>query len=261
MIVLTAFLTSCEDVIPVNLQDTAPRIVIEGNISNLVDSVSIYLHKSTDFFKPSGIVPVTGATVHISDPQGKSYLLTDDGDGKYTAGDFQAEYDELYSLDVTAEGKQYKAASRMPEPVKIDSLIFRKEPGDPRDNQIVLYIKDPAGIDNYYQVKLTRNDSLPENDNQFVLYSDKYFDGRSTNLAINIRRFGISHFERNDTVKVWLISLEKMIYDYYRVLHDITDKDNTLSGSTPSNPPNNLSNGALGYFTASSASEITVVVK
>jgi hypothetical protein len=114
---------------------------------------------------------------------------------------------------------------------------------------------------NYYQVKIYKNDTLLNTGNHFILYSDKYFDGKSTPITINGRRFGENSFASGDTARVQLISIEKIMYDYYQVLHDITEGEADLSSSAPSNPPNNISNGALGYFSATSIDEKTLVVK
>jgi hypothetical protein len=260
-VIAGALLHSCEDVITVNLKDAAPRLVVEGNINNLSDSVKVLLSRSTDYFKPTGIAPVTNATVTLTDSHGNSRILSNSNYGMYYTGDFHTKPDESYTLQVTFDGREYIANDAMPVLVKIDSLIVQKRPDHKDESQIVLYIKDPAGIANYYQVKIYKNDSLLNTGNHFILYSDKYFDGKSTPVIINARRFGETTFVSKDTVKVQLINLDKTMYDYYQVFRDITEGEANLSASTPSNPPNNLTNGALGYFSVTSIDEKTVVVK
>ena len=65
-------------------------------------------------------------------------------------------------------------------------------------------------------------------------------------------------FNSGDTIRVRLINIEKAMYDYYDVLRSITS-DQIFSASTPSNPPNNISNDGLGYFAAWSISEKTII--
>jgi hypothetical protein len=254
-------LQSCEDVITLNLKDTAPKLVVEGNINNLSDSVKILLHKSTDYFRPTGVGAVSNATVTVSDSRGNSYLLTNNSDGSYSAGNLNSMPDDSYTLHVNDGGAEYTASSTMPYLVKIDSMVIQKRPDRADESQIVLFIKDPPDIPNYYMVKVYKNDTLLNNDNHFILYSDKYFDGKSTPITINARRIGERSFVANDTVRVQLINLDKMMYDYYQVLRDITEGEADLSASTPSNPPNNISNGALGYFSARSINEKTEILK
>ena len=256
-----ALLVSCEDVINVKLQDASSRLVVEGRISNISDSVKIMLHKSTDYFSPKNIVSVINGTVSISDSQGNSYLVSNNLNGIYSVTNFIPKPGGSYTLNVTVDGVSYTASTVMPYLVKIDSLIIDKNPERPKENRINIIFKDPAGIPNYYQVKVFKNDTLLNNNNHIVLYSDKYFDGKAVIITINARRLDITRFEVNDTVKVQLINIDKMMYDYYQILHDITDEGNFILASSPSNPPNNLDNGALGYFTAMSVNEKSIIVK
>jgi hypothetical protein len=254
-----ALAVSCEDVINVKLQDASSRLVVEGRISNISDSVKIMLHKSTDYFSPKNIVSVTNGTVSISDSQGNSYLLSNNLNGIYSVTNLTPKPGGSYTLNLTADGVSYTASTVMPYLVKIDSLIIDKNPERPKENRINIIFKDPYGIPNYYQVKVFKNDSLLNN--HIALYSDKYIDGKAVIITINASRLNITRFEVNDTVKVQLINIDKMMYDYYQILRDITDEENFLSTSSPSNPPNNLDNGALGYFTALSVNEKTIIVK
>jgi hypothetical protein len=261
ILVFAPFLISCEDVIQVNLQNASPRLVVEGRISNLSDTVKIMLHRSTDYFTPTGIIAENNAIVTIRDSRDSVISLPDQGEGTYAVINFHARPGDQFTLNINAGGVNYEANTQMPVLVKIDSLAVIRHPQREHESQLVLYIKDPPGIPNYYQVKVYRNDSLLNNGNRFALYSDKYFDGKSTTITVNSRRFGTGEFTAGDTIRVQLVNIDKMMFDYFQVLHDITDGGEFLSASTPSNPPNNVSNGALGYFTAWAVSERTVVVK
>jgi hypothetical protein len=252
---------SCEDVIQVNLKDASPRLVVEGDISNLSDSVIVMLHRSTDFFKPGVIPAVTGASVTLMNEQGQSYTMQDNQNGTYSLGNFHASPGEGFTLQVIAGGQTCSAVTQMPDPVAIDSLSIQPQAGRNGRDRLLIYLRDPSGIPNYYQVKVFLHDSLLNDNNSFALYSDKYFNGKFTTIGINSGRLGMDRFPAGDTLRVQLISLEKDMYDYFQVLRDITESSNFLSATTPSNPPNNLTNGALGYFSAWAISEKTLVVK
>ena len=51
-----------------------------------------------------------------------------------------------------------------------------------------------------------------------------------------------------DSVSVQLQCIDENVYNYFRTLAQVLN-NSTLSTS-PANPPSNLSNGALGYFSA-----------
>lgn len=256
-----ALIVSCEDVINVALKDASPRLVIEGKITNLSDSVKVMLHKSTDYFTPKDIVSVSNGTVSLSDSKGNIYLLSNNQNGIYSTANIHALPGDIFTLDLTVDGIGYSGSSVMPGIVKIDTITVDNRPDRKKENRINIYAKDPAGIPNYYQIKVFKNDTLLNNNNQYILYSDKFYDGKSIIITINARRFDIPRFEPKDRIKVQLFNIDKTMYDYYQILHDITDEGNLLSASTPSNPPNNLSNGALGYFAAMSVSEKSITVK
>ena len=68
-------------------------------------------------------------------------------------------------------------------------------------------------------------------------------------------------FEKNDTMKVELLSIDKAAYDYFSTLADVLLSEDTgpVFSSIPDNPLTNISNGALGYFAAYSVRTQTVV--
>jgi hypothetical protein len=235
--------------------------VIEGSITNMSDSVFIMIHRSTDYFTPTAITSVNDAEVSIVDSAGITHNLVNIKDGAYVATGFQTKTGDVFNLIVNEGGTEYKATSKMPLLVNLESIFIDSNPNHPRENQLNLLINDPRGIANYYQVEVFQNDSLLNNGSHFILYSDKYFDGKSNYFAISGRRLGIDRFLPGDRIRVRLINIEKTMYDYFDVLHSITDEMHILSASTPSNPPGNIDNGALGYFAAWSISEKTIIMK
>jgi hypothetical protein len=58
---------------------------------------------------------------------------------------------------------------------------------------------------------------------------------------------------------VQLISLDSAVYEYYKTFTELV---NTNPGSAaPANPNSNLSNGALGYFSAWSSDTMSVIIR
>ena len=257
-------LFSCQDVIKVDLNNTSPQTVIEGSINNLSDTVIIALSKTTDYFNPQSITPITDAQVSISDTAGNIYQPTLTTHGFYYFFQLKGLPQNTYTLKVQANGATYSASSKMPNMVSIDSLnILKSEDGD-RENVLACYIKDPAGVKNYYRLRVFMNGTLltsKDSIEPISVLSDKYFDGRFTPLRMPSRRFGIDYFLPGDTLKVQLMSIDLLTYNYLRELRSITNTGRLTSTSTPDNPDNNISNGALGYFAAWAISEKTLIVK
>jgi hypothetical protein len=257
-------LSSCQDVINVSLNNAAPQMVIEGSLSSQPDTVKVVLSRTTDYFNPGNIVPVTDAVVSISDDRGNSYQPASSQGGTYAFPNMSGLPDVTYTLKVQSQGTTYVATSQMPKAVAIDSLKVLPATDGDNENVLYCYIHDPAGVKNYYRIIVYKNDSLLTNNSTvpIIIFTDKYFDGRNTPLTVPSRRFGIKLFLPSDTLKVQLLSIDRSSYEFFKELRDITNTGRFLgSTSTPDNPDNNISNGALGYFSAWSVSEKTLVVK
>ncbi len=64
---------------------------------------------------------------------------------------------------------------------------------------------------------------------------------------------------QNDTVLLKMYCVDKNIYNYFFTLAAVTGNNNFRSAS-PANPNSNISNGALGYFSAHTISQKKIVV-
>jgi len=262
VIVLTAvsvLFSSCQDVININLKNAAPQLVIEGSIDNLSDTVTVLLHRSTDYYEPTTIQSVNDATVALSDSSGNVYNFLRVNDGVYVVANIHGKPGGSFSLKVSEGNTTCTAEAKMPGLVRIDRLYLDKESDNPHEDRLNIQIMDPKGVDNYYQVEVFVNDTLLTTGERLLIYSDKFFDGTLSTINIGGRRLGIDQFHSGDRIRVRLKNIDKSMYNYYDVLRSITNTMEILSVSSPSNPPNNISGGALGYFAAWSISESMII--
>ena len=116
--------------------------------------------------------------------------------------------------------------------------------------EIHCFFKDPPEK-NFYRIKVFKNDSI--NTENYRLYDDQYTNGEETELRVvdkwrQATLTGLSFYR----------SIDKT-YGYYRTLEDLLFT-NPFFGSTPANPNNNLSNGALGYFGAYAVSSKNIII-
>ena len=86
-------LSSCTDVIELDVPSEAPRLVIEASINWEKETVGnnqrIKLSKSTPYFDTNGTEPVLGASVKImNDSKGVVCIFTDNSDGTYSTDSF-----------------------------------------------------------------------------------------------------------------------------------------------------------------------------
>ncbi len=76
LILLALFvMTSCEDVIDVDIENRDPELVMDGRITNKLEKCKIKLSTISPFFEDDFGAPVDDATVTLSDDQGNSFDL------------------------------------------------------------------------------------------------------------------------------------------------------------------------------------------
>jgi len=252
-ILVLLFLTACEKVINVDLNEAASRIVIEGLIDDGPGPYKVLLSESGSYFNQPTLPTVSGAIVIIADNTGITDTLTERAPGVYITSITRGIPGRIYTLTVLSDNIEYTGTSTMLNYVSIDSLnLIRTEThhfnlgggsGNETNVSIYCYFKDPPEK-NFYRLKVFSNDTT--NFERYRLFDDQYTNGEETELRVGYAVEG-------DTLKLELLSLDKSTYGYYRTLADLLHS-NPIFGSTPANPDTNLSNGALGYFGACAVS-------
>jgi hypothetical protein len=250
---------ACQKVINVDLNEAAPKIVIEGLITDKHGPYMLTLSKSGSYFNQPVLQTVTGAQVTITDDKDNVDSLKETAPGVYLTLNTKGFPGIKYTLKVIAENQEYDASSTMPSHVNIDSLrVFKSDAqrinfgGKPRNNprvEIHCFFKDPLEK-NFYRIKVFKNDSI-STDN-YRLFDDQYTNGEYTEIRVAFASAAANY-------RVELLSLDKSTYGYYRTLEDLLNT-NPFFGSTPANPDTDLSNGALGYFGACAVSTKSIVV-
>lgn len=268
-VLILIFLTSCEDVIDIELQNTTPQLVIESLITENISPVEVKITKSVDFYEPSEYDNISKAIVNISDSRGNSEQLTETVDGIYQSSQISGIPGVTYYLSVETGGITYTATSSMPEKVNLDSLEYELSETPRHIGYLVkLYFSDPAGIDNYYRIRIFENgEPFVDGEramNEIILWDDKIFDGKNVHIPC---KTGGKLFDVNDTITIQLESIGKETYQYYNTLKNAIAQGTSIVGKSmmegaaaPANPETNLNNGALGYFGAITVSEKTIII-
>jgi hypothetical protein len=258
LILLSFFLISCEEVIDVNLNNSSPKIVIEGKLCH--DSSYVKITKTTDYFEP-GIYPaVSGAAVTITPQNAAPIILQEISPGRYHSQTISPLQGIEYTLEVTAEGYGYSAKSVMPHFINIDSLSFEEvdKPVDDEDEgniRLSIHFTDTENIDDYCRLKIFRNGEAEPGS---FLYNGRLSDGKS----IHFERMPI-WYDWGDTAVVELYSIDYDVFNYFNTLSDVTagNRGNFISTEVPANPETNFSEDALGYFSAHAIDRDTLIIR
>lgn len=249
LILLCIFVSSCEQIIDVNLQQVSPKIVIEGCITNGKGPFIVKISQSQSYFNQSNFNGVEKATVEISDNKFKE-KLHDNGNGFYSTSQINGVAGKTYNLSVNLNGNNYTSSATLPSIVPIDTVYFEKGFLNKDSLNAFVQFNDPSGNENYYRIRVFRNNYFIAND--YNLVNDTYTDGQ-TMLAPVYR-----NFSRGDTVLFELYNLDRCTWKYYKGINDILQQGAGLQ--SPGNPPANISGGALGYFGAWGKSYFKIII-
>lgn len=249
-------LSSCERVIDVDLSDADPAIVIEGNIGDSPKMAEVKIAKTSSYFDDSPGEKLSGAKVTIENEDGSSFILTESEKGIYQSEEVPFQVGKRYRLKVELENELYEGYSVLNPRVRIDSLSYFYEEGFAFIDEgyvLKVYMADPPGVDNYYRLKVLKNGE-PRNSDNFFVFTDQYFDGQPVEISMRSMKF-----QPDDTVSAQLFAIDKNVFEFYSTFEDLMD---TNPGSAaPANPNTNLSNGALGYFSAWSSDKKSIIIK
>ncbi len=161
-------ISGCQKVINVDLNEAAPKIVIEGLVTDRRGSYTLTITKSGSYFNQPTLQTVSGAIATITDNLNFTDTLKESGPGIYYTQKLRGLPGETYNLKVIAEDAVYEGTSTMMSHVNIDSLKIVKsltqgfDFGANRNEdryEIHCFFKDPPEK-NYYRIRVFKNDSI-----------------------------------------------------------------------------------------------------
>ncbi|MAP54056.1 DUF4249 domain-containing protein [Altibacter sp.] len=260
---LLVTLSSCEDVIDVDLNESAPRFVIEANIFHFKEQdrnrVHVELSETTPFFNniPQ---PVTGASVIIIAEDGTQFNIEEaPSGGVYTMEGFPLVENSMYRIEITYNNEIYTATEQLE---LVPSLEFVEQLNDGgfsgEDIELKAFFNDPPNEENYYFFE-----GLSTRGNAYDTFNDQFFDGNQI-----FGFYSVEDLKANDQVTFYLHGVDKNFYNFMFVLlqqstdqsdgpfetQPATVRGNIVNTTTPNNFP-------LGYFRISEVSVLAYTVQ
>lgn len=257
--------SSCEDVIEVNLDTTAPKLVIDASIKwqkgTLGSEQTIKLSTTTDFYS-STIPVVSGATIFITDGNAIQYdFIEIPATGEYVCTNFNPEIRQSYTLSVIYDSQIYTATEALIEVPTIDSVEQNENGGfTGNEKEVKFFYQDNGLISNFYLEEYNSSfTTLPEYD----VIDDSFFQGN--------QMFGLytnENMKTDDTLQFTLHGISEGYYNFMNVLLGIAGSN---GGSPFQTPPatvrgnivnqTNFNNYALGYFRLSEIDTMSYTVQ
>ena len=278
MVVLAGVWAGCEDEIDVNLDEGEPLLVVDAWINDKQEDQVVLLWLTQSYFGRQSSQGVSGATVTITDNEGKAYTFTERNDGEYvwspTADDPSfGRVGNSYTLSVEARGDTYQAVSEMNRVPVIDSVTFSFEEETvffPDSYVAEFWAQDFEGAGDAYWIRTYKNGELLNMPGDINIafdagFSEGDFDGITflapIRLGINPNDEdedgnNLSPFWIGDSVFVEIYSITSDAWDFLNEVSIQTDRPGgfaELFADPLANVPTNIANmtgerGAVGFF-------------
>lgn len=173
-----ALLTSCSDVIDVDVQEADSRLVIEASLDwekgTIGNNQIIKLSESTPYFGTTTNTSVTNATVRVvNDDDASEFIFTHEGNGVYSTNSFVPVVNNSYTLEVVYNGETYTANETLTSVTDIIDINQSIEDGfDDEELEVNVVFNDPEDEENYYLFKFQKQGdlfpSLEDGNDEFV---------------------------------------------------------------------------------------------
>lgn len=264
-LILTFFMTSCQEVVMVNLTTQAPKLVIEAALKwqkgTDGKTQTIKLSTTTSFYSID-IPTVSGAQIIVRNSTNTPFIFTEASTpGEYVCNNFIPVLNEAYTLTVTLNGAVYTATETLKSVAPIEEVTQINNGGiTKKEIQLKTFFTDPAAETNYYLFQYTYKDDLYQN---LAASDDAFFQGN--------RFFSLSRKEKlkaGDQVTVTHYGVSKTYYNYLAILITISGGS---SGGPFQSPPatvrgnivntTNKDNYPLGFFSVSEIDRRTLTIQ
>ncbi|MDD2437860.1 MAG: DUF4249 domain-containing protein [Massilibacteroides sp.] len=274
--------TACTERIDLDLKTGDPALVIYGNITDTLSYQSVSISRSVPYFASQENSAVSGAKVTITTSDNQIWSLYEDEQSKglYQTEELKAgKPGETYHLRVEydfddgGDLELYEATTTMLPPFTMDSVKI-KTIEDMGFNvfTVNVYAQEPEGED-FYISKYYVKDTLATKLNYYGLMKDQLIDGQTLNGLMVYYFANMAEIEdyqeddrkyytfitSGDEVTIEFCRVEKGFFNFVEQAQDVKYGENPMFGGPPSNIQGNISNGAVGYFTAFSPSQLKAI--
>lgn len=264
-IILSLFLTSCEEVVNVDLDTASPKLVVDASINweQGTDGAQQKIKLTTTTSYYSSTVPtVSGATVSVKNSTNTVFNFIEvPNTGEYVCNNFVPQLDEVYTLTVISNGQTYSATETLKSVAPISEIVQNNEGGITGDQiEIKTFFNDPEVAENYYMFKYKYSNKAKLD---YQVSDDRFFQGNQF--------FSLSNNEdlsAGDQINVTHYGVSKTYYNYMNILLSIAGN----SGGGPfQSPPatvrgniintTNFDDYALGYFRLSETTSGNFIIQ
>ncbi|MFT7453166.1 MAG: hypothetical protein ACI9VN_003903 [Patescibacteria group bacterium] len=262
------FLTSCQDVIDLEVEGGEVQLVVDGWLTNQNGEKQAILSTTANYFNSSIGPFVENAFVVLNNEQGPIDTFYEKSNGLYVT-DFVGEVGETYHIYIrTSSGEEYKSNPELLRSVPLITAInseFKEETTfDDEGYYMSIDTDEPLGVGDHYRWKQYVNDTYLNEPFDLLYASDEFVDG---NPILNFEVTINEPLELGDQYRIQQLSITEEAFEFITQLQTQTAFVGSLFDSPPAALSGNIVNldssgkKALGYFGASAVSEKEMVIE
>jgi len=273
---ISLVLSSCQEVVNVDLEEGPERLVVEGGIEKAKHFSSGYqrirLSTTAAYFSNGGTPPASGAMVRVLDEKGNVFTFNESEQypGLYETDQLIASLNQVYTLEIEFRGDTYRAQEKLQPVAPIDSIyqyFVEESLFDEEGIRVRIDFTDPGDEENYYLWQQFQDGETFIDPNPgtkwSIIASDEFYNGtRVIGREPNEEMI----YEPGQKALIRQMAITRQAYDYLFLLFDQSG-----SGGPFSTPPvtirgnvQNITNPdryALGYFLAAEVDEAELVIR
>ncbi|MFK7757223.1 MAG: DUF4249 domain-containing protein [Flavobacteriales bacterium] len=269
---LTVLLISCTKEIDFDLNEEGfDRLVVEGFITNQVKAHEVRLSRTTSYYIEQSPKAVSGAIVNVSNGV-HSWVMTEDpiGSGRYsTPTDAFGIVGQIHELSIETDGQTYIATDEMAAVATLDSVTVEYELFEFPDKDeefpgfwnLNIWTMETPETENFYRWRTFINGVTSSDTIRFSSFSnDQGLDGANL-TGYTIEEYAEDEMEIGDLITLEQHGISRSYYDMLQAVTEQTEIEGGLFDPPAANVLSNVSNGALGFFSASSVSTKTYLIE
>ncbi|MBD8490792.1 DUF4249 domain-containing protein [Echinicola sp. CAU 1574] len=258
LIFLVFLLFSCQEEVILELREEPSNTVIEGFWTDTRSLNQVRITKSRGYYDSSYYQPISNAKVSIYHHERNreiEFFFSSKTETYLPGTNLDGEEGEHYTLKVKVGNNEYESSGELLEAPELDSLSYsyhEKQAFRPAGYYLKLHGNIPFEENNYYRIRVVRNDTLLNRKGDYLLFDDTF----GTGVIEDGFELDNIPFKKGDEAKVTLFRLNKSAYNYLQDLVGLLYNDGGLFSPPPQNPQSNIElvkgqDPALGYFMVS----------
>jgi len=261
-------MSSCTEDIPFDLNEEGfDRVVVEGFITNQAKAHEVKLSRTTSFFNEEAAPAISDAVVTISNSVA-SWTLTESPIGSglyYTPADVAGTVGLDHTLRIEVDGQVYEATDLMNPVATVDSVdveFMLDGATEVEDGYwaVRLWTTEPGDRVDFYRWRTLINGVTDGDSISYASFGDDVLYNGTTLEGYIIEGYGYESMQVGDSITLEQHAISEAYFEMLLATNDQTNNHGNLFSPPPANIPTNVSNGALGFFSASGVSSKSTVI-